>query len=65
VKNISDNEDRLFSIKDTAKCLSVSTFTINRLIRAKQLKAVRIGKRVLISLSEIDRVIAEGCGNYR
>jgi hypothetical protein len=28
------------------------------------LRAVRVGKRVLVPQSEIDRVIAEGCGKH-
>jgi excisionase family DNA binding protein len=55
---------QLRSVEETAKRLSVSTFTTRRLIRAKQLRAVRVGKRVLVPELEIERVIREGCGLY-
>jgi excisionase family DNA binding protein len=55
-------EDRLESIAETSDRLGVSTFTTRRLIKAKQIKAVRVGKRVLVPESEIERVIAQGCG---
>ncbi len=32
------------------------------MIRAGELRAVRVGKRVLVPRSEITRVIAHGCG---
>jgi excisionase family DNA binding protein len=55
-------ENKLESIADASRRLGVSTFTTRRLIKAKQLRAVRVGKRVLVPQSEIERVIAEGCG---
>jgi hypothetical protein len=42
----------------------VSSFTVRRLINAKQLRAVRVSKRVLVPAGEIDRVIAQGCGKH-
>jgi excisionase family DNA binding protein len=56
-------ENRLESIASTSQRLGVSTFTTRRLIKSKQLRAVRVGKRVLVPQSEIERVIAEGCGS--
>jgi len=55
-------ENRLESIASTSQRLGVSTFTTRRLIKAKQLRAVRVGKRVLVPQSEIERVISQGCG---
>ncbi len=55
-------ENKLESIASTSERLGVSTFTTRRLIKAKQLRAVRVGKRVLVPQSEIERVIAQGCG---
>ena len=54
----------LSSIHETAMRFGVSTFTVRRLVRAKQLRAVRVGKRVLIPDVEIARVITEGCGKH-
>jgi excisionase family DNA binding protein len=56
---------QLRSVEETAKRLSVSTFTTRRLIKAKQLSAVRVGKRVLVPEAEIERVIREGAANAR
>ena len=61
---MGQTEGRLHSVEETSRQLSVSTFTTRRLIKAKQLRAVRVGKRVLIPESEIERVMAEGCGKY-
>jgi excisionase family DNA binding protein len=55
--------DRLEAIGAVSKRLAVSTFTVRRLIKAKQLRSVRVGKRVLVPASEVERIIAEGCGN--
>jgi len=57
-------ENRLESIAATSQRLGVSTFTTRRLIKAGELRAVRVGKRVLIPQSEIERVIAQGCGKH-
>lgn len=59
---MTDFQERLASVEETSLRLSVSTFTTRRLIKAKQLRAVRVGKRVLVPESEIERVIAQGCG---
>jgi len=56
--------DRLESIADVSKRLAVSSFTVRRLIKTKELRAVRVGKRVLISEAEIARVVAQGCGKH-
>lgn len=55
---------RLTSVEEASRRLAVSTFTTRRLIKAKQLRAVRVGKRVLVPESEIVRVVAEGCGAH-
>jgi excisionase family DNA binding protein len=59
-----ETQDRLSSVEESSRRLSISTFTTRRLIKAKQLRAVRVGKRVLIPESEIERVIAQGCGKH-
>lgn len=57
-------DDRLEPIAEVSKRLAVSSFTVRRLIKAKQLRAVRVSKRVLVPTSEVERVIAEGCGKH-
>lgn len=56
--------EQLRSVEEASQMLAVSTFTTRRLIKAKQLRAVRVGKRVLISDAEIERVMREGCGKH-
>lgn len=57
-------ENRLRSIVEASDRLGVSTFTTRRLIKAGQLKAVRISKRVMVPEVEIERVVAQGCGKH-
>jgi excisionase family DNA binding protein len=61
---MTEAQERLQSVEEVSERLSVSTFTTRRLIKAKQLRAVRVGKRLLVPESEIARVIAEGCGKH-
>jgi excisionase family DNA binding protein len=61
---MTKENDRLEPIEGVSKRLAVSTFTVRRLIKARQLRAVRVGKRVLVPASEIERIIAEGCGKH-
>ncbi|MGA2075007.1 MAG: helix-turn-helix domain-containing protein [Terriglobia bacterium] len=53
---------RLHSIAETAEYLGVSKDTIRRLINRKVLLAVRISRRVLVPLSEIERACQQGVG---
>lgn len=57
-------EEQLRSIDETSQRLGVSTFTTRRLIKTGSIKAVRISKRVMVRESEIERVIAQGCGKH-
>lgn len=59
-----ESQERLHSVEEVSKRLAVSTFTTRRLIKAKQLLAVRVGKRVLVPQSEVDRVMTRGCGKH-
>jgi len=61
---MTETQERLEPVEAASRRLSVSTFTTRRLIKSKQIRAVRIGKRVLVPESEIQRVIAEGCGKH-
>lgn len=61
---MSENQERLESIEEVAKRFSVSTFTVRRLIKNGDLKAVRVSKRVLIPATEVQRVLVEGCGTH-
>jgi excisionase family DNA binding protein len=48
-------------INQAAETLGVSVFTIRRLIAARSLRSVSVGKRRLIPQSEVERVLANGC----
>ena len=61
---MADFQECLVSVEEVSMRLSVSTFTTRRLIKAKQLRAVRVGKRVLVPQSEIERIIVQGCGKH-
>jgi excisionase family DNA binding protein len=59
---MAETQERLESVEVVSRRLSVSTFTTRRLIKSKQLRAVRVGKRVLVPESEVVRVMTQGCG---
>jgi excisionase family DNA binding protein len=61
---VADTREQLQSVEDTSRRFGVSIFTTRRLIASGHLRAVRVGKRVLVPESEIARVIAEGCGKH-
>ena len=54
------SEPRVFGIKEAARLLSVSPWSVRRWIRHKTIHAVRIGRRVLVPSSEIERLSGNG-----
>ena len=46
------------SIDDACKLLGVSRWTVSRAIKEKRLKAVNLGKRIVIKRTEIDRLFS-------
>ena len=53
--------DSLIGLKIAAQRLGVSEFTVRRRVKEGLVRSVRLGRRLLISESEVDRVIREGC----
>ena len=53
--------DKLVGLKVAAERLGVSQFTVRRRVKEGGVRGVRLGRRLLISESEIERVIREGC----
>lgn len=51
--------DKLLDINAAADILGISPWTVRAVIRDGNLKPVRIGRRVLIEASELDRFIRE------
>ena len=57
---------KLISIGQSAKDLGVSKDTIRRLaMEREEIKWVRIGRRVLIPATEIDRLVNQGTGGAK
>jgi excisionase family DNA binding protein len=50
----------MYEVSDVAELLHMSYRGVLLLIKQERIKAVRIGKKYLISKDEIDRVLREG-----
>jgi excisionase family DNA binding protein len=46
------------SLQEAAKMLSVSIWTLKKLVKEKNLRSVRIGRRVVIQVSELERFLS-------
>jgi len=56
-KQISD-KDALLRVDEAAACLNLSTKTIRRLVKARALRAARIGQLLRISPDEVELFLA-------
>lgn len=61
---MAESDERLNAIEDVSGRLAVSKFTVARMIKSGYVRSVRVGKRVLIPESEVQRVMHEGCGKH-
>ncbi len=52
-----------YRIEEAAKALCLGRTTLYRLIREGKLKVIKVGKRTLISASELEAFLAEGGTN--
>jgi len=50
----------LLSVNDAARMLSISPWTIRLRIREGMLSPIRLGRRVLLEQSELQRLVNEG-----
>jgi excisionase family DNA binding protein len=50
----------LVGVPDAAEAIGLSPWTIRQYVRRGKIRAVRIGRRVLIEPSELQRLIDEG-----
>ena len=48
------------SIEEAARLLSVSRFTVRRQVRAGRLRAVRVGRRVVILVASLQEFVQHG-----
>lgn len=53
---------KLLSIEAAAALLSISKWTVRSYVRTGKLKPVRIGRRVLLAETELERLITESQG---
>ena len=56
---------RLVGLAEAAKLLGVSIFTVRRLADAGDIRVVNVGARRLISLAEVNKIMANGAGKPR
>jgi excisionase family DNA binding protein len=47
-------------LREAAQGLGLSIWTLRRLIRVGKLRAVRLGRRVVVEPSELERLVSEG-----
>jgi excisionase family DNA binding protein len=59
-KEIIVNEPITIGLREAAELTGLSHWTLRQYIRTGKLKAVRIGRRVLIEPSELRRLVEEG-----
>ena len=50
------SEPLALGIREAARLLSVSSWSVRRWIRQNKIRAVRIGRRVLVPSSEVERL---------
>ncbi len=53
---------KLLTLKEAGEVLSVSRDTLRRLIRRSEIASVRIGKKIMVSSEELDRIVRQGTG---
>ncbi len=54
-----EQHPQLLDINASAKALSISPWTVRAFIREGKIHPIRIGRRVLLETSELERCIAE------
>ncbi len=48
------------SLDDAAKMMSVSIYTVRRLVKAGKLRSAKVGRRVVITIREMERFLNDG-----
>lgn len=51
---------RFLTVAEVADILRVSTMTVYRLVKAGDLRAIRVGKSYRLAEDEVDRYLAQG-----
>ena len=52
--------NKLLTVNEVAKILRVSNMTVYRLVKSKQLPAIRVGKNYRIKETDVDRYLNRG-----
>jgi excisionase family DNA binding protein len=61
-RKVPSVERQALSVSEFSHALGTSNDTTRRRIADGSIRSVRYGRRVLIPRTELDRVLAEGCG---
>jgi excisionase family DNA binding protein len=51
-------------VQEAARLTSLSPYTVRAYIRQKKLRAVHVGRRLLVPVAELQRLVAEGIESY-
>jgi excisionase family DNA binding protein len=54
--------NQLLNVEEAARLLGISTWTIRSYVRDRKLNPVRIGRRVLLEISEIENFVSKSKG---
>ena len=60
---VNQMEKLLLSIAEAAQVINLSPWTVRAFIKSGKLRPVRLGRRVLLEPSELERLIQESKGN--
>ena len=52
-------------VQEAARITSLSTYTVRAYIRQKKIRAVHVGRRVLVPVAELQRLVTEGSAPVR
>jgi excisionase family DNA binding protein len=52
--------ERLLSVKEAAAQLGISKFTVEAWLSQKKMQRTKVGRRTMIRLSELDKVVVDG-----
>lgn len=57
---VSGMSNKLLTVNEVAKILRVSNMTVYRLVKSKQLPAIRVGKNYRIKESDVEEYLNRG-----
>jgi excisionase family DNA binding protein len=60
-----DRQPRAIGIERAAELLSISPYTVRRYVAERKLHSIRAGRRVLIPMETVEKVLQEGFSSSR